>query len=152
MTLSTTDPGSLLSAPLTSGVRAETRFSRPSTEQLGFINTSQQFRIENSVKNYNSQFFKVRIFELENMFLIFLFQVYNARLEAMRPLIIEAAKDKFGDDVDVKPLVELKADDEEERKENILIIGTIFKQQEKKPSILAELSEEAGVEVIIHDV
>ena len=84
------------------------------------------------------------------MFLIFLFQVYNARLEAMRPLIIEAAKDKFGDDVDVKPLVELKADDEEERKENILIIGTIFKQQEKKPSILAELSEEAGVEVMIH--
>lgn len=72
--------------------------------------------------------------------------MYNARLEKMRPMIIEAAKDKFGDKVEVKSLVDLKAEQEAERKENILIIGTIFKQQEKKPSILAELSEEAGVE------
>ena len=64
----------------------------------------------------------------------------------MRPLIIEAAKDKFGEDVPVKSLVDLRAEDEEERIEDILIIGTIFKQQERKPSILSELSEEAGVE------
>lgn len=61
MTLSSTDPCSLLSAPLTSGVRAEARYNRPNTEALGFSNTSKQFRIENSAKNYNSQFFKVRI-------------------------------------------------------------------------------------------
>ena len=64
----------------------------------------------------------------------------------MRPLIVEAAKDKFGQAVQVKPLVDLKSDEDETRKENILIIGTIFKQQERKPSILSELSEEAGVE------
>ena len=64
----------------------------------------------------------------------------------MRPLIIEAAKDKFGEALHVKQLVDLKAEEDEERKDNILIIGTIFKQQERKPSILSELSEEAGVE------
>lgn len=64
----------------------------------------------------------------------------------MRPRVIEAAKDKFGENVVVKSLVDLKGDEDEERTENILVIGTIFKQQERKPSILAELSEEAGVE------
>ena len=59
MTLSTADSGSLLSAPLTSGVRAEVRHSRPNTESLAYENTSKQFRIENSSKNYNSQYFKV---------------------------------------------------------------------------------------------
>lgn len=130
MTLSSTDSGSLLSAPLTSGVRAEVRHSRPNTESLAYENTSKQFRIDNSRKNYNSQYFKV----------------YNARLATMRPLIVEAAKDKFGQSVQDKPLVDLKNDEDETRKENILIIGTIFKQQERKPNILSELSEEAGVE------
>ena len=59
MTLSTADPGSLLSAPLTPGVRAEGRQSRPNTEALGYENTSKQFKIDNTSKNYNSQFYKV---------------------------------------------------------------------------------------------
>ena len=59
MTLSSADSGSLLSAPLTSGVRAEVRHSRPNTESLAYENTSKQFRIDNSSKNYNSQYFKV---------------------------------------------------------------------------------------------
>ena len=66
MTLSTADSGSLLSAPLTSGVRAEVRHSRPNTEGLAYENTSKQFRIDNSSKNYNSQFFKVRL-QLEDV-------------------------------------------------------------------------------------
>ena len=87
------------------------------------------------------------IFSLKCDLLTFInVQVYNARLECMRPLIEQAAKDKFGDNVSIKPLVELNSDEDEERTENILIIGTIFKQQERKPSILNELSEEAGVE------
>ena len=36
MTLSSADSGSLLSAPLTSGVRAEVRHSRPNTESLAY--------------------------------------------------------------------------------------------------------------------
>ena len=59
MTVSTAGPDSLLSAPLTAGVRAEGRFSRPNTENLGYENTGQQFRITNTSKNYNSQFYKV---------------------------------------------------------------------------------------------
>ena len=147
MTLSSADSGSLLSAPLTSGVRAEVRHSRPNTESLAYENTSKQFRIDNSRKNYNSQYFKVYQRQFHLSFSLLLYpKVYNARLATMRPLIVEAAKDKFGQSVQDKPLVDLKNDEDETRKENILIIGTIFKQQERKPNILSELSEEAGVE------
>ena len=49
--------------------------------------------------------------------------------------------------MNIKPLAELKSEEEKEKKENILVIGTVFKQQEKKPSILTELSEDAELEV-----
>ena len=73
--------------------------------------------------------------------------MYGARLDSMKPRIIEAAKEKLGKDISVKHLVELKEEDERAREEDILIVGTIFKQQEKKPSILAELSEDGGLEL-----
>lgn len=44
-------------------------------------------------------------------------------------------------------MVELKEDDDGAREEDILIVGTVFKQQERKPSILAELSEDGGLEM-----
>ena len=65
----------------------------------------------------------------------------------MQPLIVEEAKRKFGPEVPIKSLTELKSEDEKERKDNILVIDTVFKQQEKKPSILTELSEDAELEV-----
>ena len=65
----------------------------------------------------------------------------------MKPLIVEEAKKRFGPEVNIKPLTELKSEEEKERKENILVIGTVFKQQEKKPNILTELSEDAELEV-----
>ena len=49
--------------------------------------------------------------------------------------------------MNIKPLAELKSEEEKDKKENILVIGTVFKQQEKKPSILTELSEDAELEV-----
>ena len=64
----------------------------------------------------------------------------------MKPLIEEEAKRRFGPEVDIKPLAELKSEEEKERKENFLVIGTVFKQQEKKPNILTELSEDAELE------
>ena len=64
----------------------------------------------------------------------------------MKPLIVEEAKRKFGPEVNIKPLTELKSEEEKERKDNILVIGTVFKQQEKKPNILTELSEDAELE------
>ena len=66
MTLSS-DPTSLLSVPLTSGVRAEARYSRPNTENLGYENTGSQFRLDNAQKNYNSQFYKVGQINFEHV-------------------------------------------------------------------------------------
>ena len=65
----------------------------------------------------------------------------------MKPRIIESAKEKLGNDILVKNLVDLKEDDDGAREEDILIVGTVFKQQERKPSILAELSEDGGLEL-----
>ena len=59
MTLSETNPKSLLSAPLTSGVRAEVKFNRPNIETMGYKNTGRQFRLEHGAKDYNRQFYKV---------------------------------------------------------------------------------------------
>ena len=39
----------------------------------------------------------------------------------MKPLIVEEAKRRFGPEVNIKPLAELKS---EEEKENILVIGS----------------------------
>jgi len=131
MTLSETSSTNLLSAPLTPGVRAEVKFNRPNIEALGYRNTGQQFKLEHGSKNYNRQFYKV----------------YGARLDAMKPRIIEAAKEKLGQNISVKNLVDLKEDDDGVREEDILIVGTVFKQQERKPSILKELSEDGGLEM-----
>merc|ERR1719221_1172517 len=131
MTLSNSEPSSLLSAPLSGGVRAEVKYFRPNTESFGYENQSKQFRLDNVVKSYNNQYYKV----------------YNARLKIMKPLIVEEAKRRFGPEVNIKPLAELKSEEEKDKKENILVIGTVFKQQEKKPSILTELSEDAELEV-----
>ena len=73
--------------------------------------------------------------------------MYNARLKIMKPLVVEEAKRKFGPNVNIKQLAELKSEEDEDRKESILVIGTVFKLQENKPSILTELSEDAELEV-----
>ena len=65
----------------------------------------------------------------------------------MKPLVVEEAKRKFGPNVNIKQLAELKSEEDEDRKESILVIGTVFKLQENKPSILTELSEDAELEV-----
>jgi DNA polymerase delta subunit 2 len=65
----------------------------------------------------------------------------------MKPRIVEAAKEKLGDNILVKNLVDLKEDDDGAREEDILIVGTVFKQQERKPSILKELSEDGALEM-----
>jgi len=95
----------------------------------GYENKSNQFRLGEGRKDYNRQYF----------------EVYGARLAAMRPMIIAAAKKSLGENIQVKNLSDLREDDDEvtlsQQQEEVLIIGTVFKQQERKPSILKELSE-----------
>jgi len=94
-----------------------------------YENKSGQFRLGEGRKDYNRQYF----------------EVYGARLAAMRPLIVAAAKKSLGNDIQVKNLSDLREDEDEvsasQQQDDLLIVGTVFKQQERKPSILKELSE-----------
>jgi len=94
-----------------------------------YENKSGQFRLGEGRKDYNRQYF----------------EVYGARLAAMRPLIVAAAKKSLGENIQVKNLSDLREDEDEvsvsQQQEDLLIVGTVFKQQERKPSILKELSE-----------
>jgi len=94
-----------------------------------YENKSDQFRLGEGRKDYNRQYF----------------EVYGARLAAMRPLIVAAAKASLGNNIQVKNLSDLREDEDEvsvsQQQEDVLIVGTVFKQQERKPSILKELSE-----------
>jgi DNA polymerase delta subunit 2 len=51
----------------------------------------------------------------------------------------------------VKSLSDLREDDDDvsasQQEQDLLIVGTVFKQQERRPSILKELSEDGGLEV-----
>ncbi|XP_045116408.1 DNA polymerase delta subunit 2-like [Portunus trituberculatus] len=65
--------------------------------------------------------------------------IYGARLEKMRPLVLSKAVERWGSEVKVKRLHDLAGDGEGEK---CIIIGTLYKKQELKPSILKEISEE----------
>lgn len=64
--------------------------------------------------------------------------IYASRLDEMVSLIKERIKHKWGGKHKIKQLAELKEDNPEQ----CIIIGTLFKHQELKPSILREISEE----------
>ncbi|XP_068244383.1 DNA polymerase delta subunit 2 [Palaemon carinicauda] len=65
------------------------------------------------------------------------FKVYETRLKKMRPKLEAKATAKWGTDVPLKHLHELDGDSG-----RCFVVGTLFKRQELKPSILKEISEE----------
>ncbi|XP_071448293.1 DNA polymerase delta subunit 2 [Hetaerina americana] len=64
--------------------------------------------------------------------------IYAVRLCKMRKTLEERSKLKWGSKVQIRKLYELR----EEDGEKCIVVGTLFKHQELKPSILKEISEE----------
>ncbi|XP_058123972.1 DNA polymerase delta subunit 2 isoform X1 [Anopheles ziemanni] len=64
--------------------------------------------------------------------------IYASRLDEMLNLLEDRVQQKWGNDIPIKRLADLR----EECPQKCVIIGTLFKHQELKPSILKEISEE----------
>ena len=131
--------GALLSAPLSTAVRSEVKYWRgqksPSDQdgdQANFKNLSDDFSLQMIGRTYERQFY----------------HLYRSRLESLKPRVEEAAKQKFGPTLKVVSLCDLGNDEEsDEDDKRVLVIGTTFKNQELKPNILKEMSEDNEVEV-----
>uniref|UniRef100_A0A182RSJ8 DNA polymerase delta subunit 2 n=1 Tax=Anopheles funestus TaxID=62324 RepID=A0A182RSJ8_ANOFN len=64
--------------------------------------------------------------------------IYASRLEEMLKLLEDSVQKKWGTEMPIKRLADLR----EDCPQKCVIIGTLFKHQELKPSILREISEE----------
>ncbi|EAA14861.4 AGAP008910-PA [Anopheles gambiae str. PEST] len=64
--------------------------------------------------------------------------IYASRLEEMLKLLEDSVQKKWGTEMPIKRLADLR----EDCPHKCVIIGTLFKHQELKPSILREISEE----------
>uniref|UniRef100_A0A1I8PZ14 DNA polymerase delta subunit 2 n=1 Tax=Stomoxys calcitrans TaxID=35570 RepID=A0A1I8PZ14_STOCA len=82
----------------------------------------------------HSQKFLVKSFDYQRQF----FHLYSQRLSEMSAYMTKRAEQLWGSKVPIKKLCDLREENEEE----CIIIGTIYKHQAHKPSILKEISEE----------
>lgn len=80
-------------------------------------------RFSRKTDDYNNQYYKI----------------YNVRLSQMNVYLLEAIKRKWGDRFPVCKLYKLA----EENEDICVVIGTLFKDQKLKPSVLKQLAESA---------
>ncbi|GAB0092826.1 DNA polymerase delta subunit 2 [Sergentomyia squamirostris] len=86
---------------------------------VDYVNKSEKFILP-SKHDYNRQFHNL----------------YVARCEAMIPLLQEKANRKWGSQYPIRKIQDLS----EDNPEKCVVIGTVFKQQVLKPSVLKELN------------
>lgn len=67
--------------------------------------------------------------------------VYTSRLAKISGTVTKLAIEKWGPDVPVKKLADLR----EEDSDKCILVGTLYKQQKLKPSILREITDENHV-------
>ncbi|XP_074647132.1 DNA polymerase delta subunit 2-like [Tubulanus polymorphus] len=65
--------------------------------------------------------------------------VYSQRLITLKPRVVQAAKNRWGEDISIVRLFELESE------KPCVVIGTLFKKMVLKPNILKELCTEQGL-------
>ena len=133
--------GALLSAPMSTAVRSEVKFWRGQNQSdqdtetnSRYKNLSDIFKLQMIGRTYERQFY----------------HLYRSRLESLKPRVEAAAKLKFGDSVRIRNLCDLGNDEVFDcgiKDQRVLVIGTTFKNQELKPNILKEISEDNEIHV-----
>ena len=119
--------GKLLSAPLsTPSSVAESRFPRAADASNG-PNAAADFRLP-AARSFQRQYF----------------HLYAARLNALRPRILDAAKG-----LKVRHVALCDLDEHRGKEGNVLIVGTLFKHQPMKPNILKVIDVYPGL-IAVH--
>jgi len=104
----------------------------PSEDQPGpisrldhdFQDLNDRFRLPLKERNYNKQFASL----------------YTKRLEAVTPKLVELALEKWGKDVPVKKLYQIQGAG------RCILIGTLHRRMQLRPSILTEVSEDFSLQ------
>lgn len=87
--------------------------------ELDYKNNSEKFTKQ--TKDYNKQYCSI----------------YLTRLKEMEEILLERIQNKWGDKYPVQKLYKLS----EDNKGKTVVIGTLFKDQKLKPSVLKQLAE-----------